>query len=570
MDVANSLIKSFKTNEKSHANMVGNLKEELSIIQDRNSSISDELEETLNKIESYEVSIKKLNKKISKMEDSSQDGQVEELTEKNKDLENQLQKANVELSLAINDVNKLKKKLSRAQVKYTNLSNSIEESKDTVSDLENKIEELESKLVAEKKLSGKYYNKLQNTIEKYQQESEISANLKQNFKSVNDSMNELFDSGEVNIPSISVSSEDELEKSSSGEDSQEEFYLQRIEKRIQITNEILETEQSYLSGLLKIVEKYIEPLKKSGIISDSQINDIFGKVQLILDINTEFYNKLEDRIENWQDDSTVGDLLLEFAIPLKSYTEYLNNYETSVSTLVHLKQENEDFRNFIHFVEKNDRDHKDINSYLITPIQRIPHYLLYANDLKKYTYYDHPDYNLVVKALEEINKTGVYVNEKKRDAERAQALLEAQYKLSGIESLLAKNREFIHEGEVLELNRKGKDPLERYLFLFSDMILVAKRKKDKKAKRKSQIMTNERYKKVYSIKFTPDTVVNDNVHFDEDLSSSYSDISENDCFSIRTSDKEKKTVIFKGDSTFQKNRWIKALSLALEYYQDDI
>ena len=59
----------------------------------------------------------------------------------------------------------------------------------------------------------------------------------------------------------------------------------------------------------------------------------------------------------------------------------------------------------------------DLASFLITPVQRIPRYVMLLQDLFRNTPDSHTDYSNLNKALEKMRDVAEYVNEKKRVAE---------------------------------------------------------------------------------------------------------------------------------------------------------
>jgi len=88
-----------------------------------------------------------------------------------------------------------------------------------------------------------------------------------------------------------------------------------------------------------------------------------------------------------------------------------------------------------------------ITSYLILPVQRIPRYSLllqveiilhtwHSKSLIKCTWDDHPDYVPLCTALEFIKAIASTINEKVREAEQIQAVVELQARITGLEKVL--------------------------------------------------------------------------------------------------------------------------------------
>merc|ERR1712032_1264079 len=65
-------------------------------------------------------------------------------------------------------------------------------------------------------------------------------------------------------------------------------------------------------------------------------------------------------------------------------------------------------------------------SFLIKPVQRLCKYPLLLKAILEHSNEDHPDYQNLIKAKQEIEVVVDYVNKKKKDAENLQTLLEIQ------------------------------------------------------------------------------------------------------------------------------------------------
>ena len=67
-----------------------------------------------------------------------------------------------------------------------------------------------------------------------------------------------------------------------------------------------------------------------------------------------------------------------------------------------------------------------LEGFLLTPVQKICKYPLQLKELLKYTRAEHPDYNLLQKALESMKQIAVLINERKRKMESIEKLAEWQ------------------------------------------------------------------------------------------------------------------------------------------------
>ena len=116
--------------------------------------------------------------------------------------------------------------------------------------------------------------------------------------------------------------------------------------------------------------------------------------------------------------------------------------------------------------------------FMVFPIQRVARYVLLLQDLKKYTSTEHPDSTYITRALEEMQKLAKTVNDAKRKEEDMTKTFMIQKTVENCPpTIISATRRFIVEKNAIN----GDDFLSRpiKLFVFSDLILVAKQKHGK-------------------------------------------------------------------------------------------
>ncbi len=84
---------------------------------------------------------------------------------------------------------------------------------------------------------------------------------------------------------------------------------------------------------------------------------------------------------------------------------------------------------------------------------------------------DHADYHDLSTALAKVQEVADYVNEKKREAENINQVIDVQSRMTGITRNLAEaSRRFVRQGSVVNVDGKG----ELMLFLFNDILVTGK------------------------------------------------------------------------------------------------
>ncbi len=113
---------------------------------------------------------------------------------------------------------------------------------------------------------------------------------------------------------------------------------------------------------------------------------------------------------------------------------------------------------------------QELPAFLIMPIQRLPRYVMLLEDLLRNTPRDHVDFEELTKAtpsqasrlapphfgasqsLHEVKSVADYVNEKKREAENLNAVIDVQSRLVGLTRNLAEaHRRFVRQGPLLNV-----------------------------------------------------------------------------------------------------------------------
>eukprot|EP00808_Paulinella_micropora_P002300 g20953.t1 len=229
--------------------------------------------------------------------------------------------------------------------------------------------------------------------------------------------------------------------------------------RERILEEILTTERRYCAGLKTVVEKYFLPIQKAHYLSPAQLHEVFSNSQQLLLFHQQFLLDLEklvqagDEAHNSQGKAaiSVGALFLEVVPFFKIYYEYVNNLPNSQEKLtlharrnkkldLYLREQELELRaaaeaekastigpgapsSVVMGISAEDRNEwlrsatgsgqgfPQLQALLITPVQRIPRYMLLLKSLFKHTSESHPDYALLSKALAAVQQATANINE---------------------------------------------------------------------------------------------------------------------------------------------------------------
>ncbi|KAJ5066622.1 faciogenital dysplasia protein [Anaeramoeba ignava] len=249
-----------------------------------------------------------------------------------------------------------------------------------------------------------------------------------------------------------------------------------IKKRA-LLNELIETEKNYLHHIALMHTYYRKPLKEKKLVKNELLDQIFSNSEQLYQVNTLFYEKLLAR----KSDPNIfyyGDILSDFIpIFIKPYSHYVNNYDNAYKILDACMKNSSIAKLLAKIAADPLIKRLDLQTLLITPVQRIPRYSLLFEGFLKYTEPQHPDFQFLTQALEKINEVAQQVNRNKAESEMFEKLLSIEKQFKEEKIVLAEyGRKLIFEKKVNIFYQQRKSTL--ILFLFNDIALFAKRRKE--------------------------------------------------------------------------------------------
>ncbi|XP_066923137.1 guanine exchange factor for Rac 30-like isoform X4 [Clytia hemisphaerica] len=182
----------------------------------------------------------------------------------------------------------------------------------------------------------------------------------------------------------------------------------RETKRLLIIEEILETEKNYISCLGTLDLVFRSHLKDANIITEKDLNSLFpSHLQDIKQAHALFMEDLEERMNNDDWRGIIGDIFAKMTSAsvnlLEMYTMYVNSFPKAISTLSKCTRSSGKFRKFLEDCYENPVvERLDLPSFLLSPVQRLPRYILLLRELLKYTDEDHPDCYFISQAMKEM------------------------------------------------------------------------------------------------------------------------------------------------------------------------
>ncbi|XP_043557644.1 FERM, ARHGEF and pleckstrin domain-containing protein 2 isoform X3 [Chiloscyllium plagiosum] len=245
-----------------------------------------------------------------------------------------------------------------------------------------------------------------------------------------------------------------------------------------IAKEILTTERTYLKDLEVITVWFRSAVIKENAMPEGLMTLLFSNIDPIYEFHRGFLKEVEQRLALWEgrsnahvkgDYQRIGDVMLRNMCTLKEFTGYLQKYDEVLMELERATKQSKKLEGVYKEFELQKVCYLPLNTFLLKPIQRLMHYKLILERLCKQYRPDHRDYSDCRNALKEVRDMSAQLHSSLIRLEHFQKLTELQRDLIGIENLILPGRDFIREGCLYKLTKKGLQ--QRMFFLFSDMLL---------------------------------------------------------------------------------------------------
>lgn len=240
-------------------------------------------------------------------------------------------------------------------------------------------------------------------------------------------------------------------------------------KRSRTARELVQTEQRYCQQLELVTTYFVEILKAKGTLRHDIRESIFSSIKAIHSANQSLLVHLEN--------GYFGRGFDQIGPHLHHYNTYVDNiYNASKVLGIQLKK-NKAFRRFKKLQEaRPEFNNQKLEDLLQLPVQRIDKYKHFLQDLAANTSPDNPEFQLLSRAMTAMCEVSQRIQNNTRRHENHLQLCRVQKLLKGRKTkVLAAGRWYIREGWLKVVPPKGADAKPKMFFLFSDMLLQAKR-----------------------------------------------------------------------------------------------
>ncbi|KAM6978099.1 FYVE, RhoGEF and PH domain-containing protein 1 [Aplochiton taeniatus] len=251
-----------------------------------------------------------------------------------------------------------------------------------------------------------------------------------------------------------------------------------VQQRVfNIANELLHTELAYVSKLHLLDQVFcsrlLEEARSRSSFPCDVVQGIFSNICSIYCFHQQFLlPALQKRMEEWDLNPRIGDILQKLAPFLKMYGEYVKNFDHAMELVNTWMERSQTFKAIVHGIQHEERcGNLTLQHHMLEPVQRIPRYELLLKDYLHRLPEDADDFRDAQKSLELIATAAEHSNTAIRKMERMRKLLKVYELLGGEEDIVNPTNELIKEGNILKLSAKNGTSQDRYLILFNDRLL---------------------------------------------------------------------------------------------------
>ncbi|XP_076128296.1 pleckstrin homology domain-containing family G member 1 [Alosa pseudoharengus] len=240
-----------------------------------------------------------------------------------------------------------------------------------------------------------------------------------------------------------------------------------------VVQEILDTERTYVQDLRSIAQDYLDCISNDPrlLLGVEERTSLFGNIQEIYRFNSDLLHDLE---KCNADPVAIAECFVAKSEEFHIYTQYCTNYPRSVAVLTDCMR-NKSVAKFLRERQESLKHSLPLGSYLLKPVQRILKYHLLLHEIANHLPKDTDMYEVVLEAIDTMQRVAWHINDMKRKHEHAVRLQE-------IQSLLTnwKGPDLVGYGElVLEGTfRIQRAKNERTLFLFDKLLLITKKREE--------------------------------------------------------------------------------------------
>ncbi|XP_034389395.1 rho guanine nucleotide exchange factor 3 isoform X2 [Cyclopterus lumpus] len=241
-------------------------------------------------------------------------------------------------------------------------------------------------------------------------------------------------------------------------------------KRQEAIFELAQGEQDLVEDLKLAKKAYHDPMLKLSIMTEQELNQIFGTLDSLIPLHEDLLSRLRDARKPDGSTEHVGRLLTGWLPGLSSYTSYCSN-QVKAKALLDQKKQDRRVQDFLQRCLQSPFSRKlDLWNFLDIPRSRLVKYPLLLREILKHTASDHPDRQHLDEAMLMVQSVVADINRRTGESECQYYKDRLLYAEDGQrDELIARSRTLSCHGELK--NNRG---LKLQVFLFQDVLVITR------------------------------------------------------------------------------------------------
>ncbi len=242
-----------------------------------------------------------------------------------------------------------------------------------------------------------------------------------------------------------------------------------ISRRDMIESEMLQSEQVYLEGVSRLLKRYVLPAIQR-FSADMEVREAFERLSTPLAEVVLLHQDLMRALEA----KSVAEALAGVAAFESCYGRFIETTQTLLPELERWQREGRPIESVMKEL-RGSNEIGDFRSHLILPVQRIPRYQLFLKDLLKTLDSASADFSLLRERLQSVELVNRGINKRLADAANRKRMAGLAAQFVSDPGLSSKAGRLLEKEGLLQLKTGPKKWSKRKLFLFNDIVAVAKK-----------------------------------------------------------------------------------------------
>lgn len=241
-------------------------------------------------------------------------------------------------------------------------------------------------------------------------------------------------------------------------------------KRQEAIFELAQGEQDLVEDLKLAKKAYHDPMLKLSIMTEQELNQIFGTLDSLIPLHEDLLGRLQDARKPDGSTEHVGHILTRWLPCLSSYTPYCSN-QVQAKALLDQKKQDRRVQDFLQRCLESPFSRKlDLWNFLDIPRSRLVKYPLLLREILKHTPNDHPDRQHMEEAMQMVQNVVADINRRTGESECQHYKDRLLYSEDGQkDELIDRSKTLSCHGELK--NNRG---IKLHVFLFRNVLVITR------------------------------------------------------------------------------------------------